>query len=213
MKQFSDLFENHRVPFDFEKGDRCALVGNSGILTDSGYGDLIDAHDCVVRMNAAPTEGYEIDVGSKESLRIMNGPLLRLETPKQTHTPDDWVLGVKNKDIIISRTPDWSIQKAFENAINGNRIYLPNRKLTHEISRWERRKGMSLGSTGFFAVQLFMKYFDNLDLFGFGFHEDDLSSRHYWESYKTEHEVNHRWKQEKKWIKRWDKEGHVKLYT
>lgn len=33
---------------------------------------LSDAHDAVLRFNAAPTEGYERDVGNKTSIRIIN---------------------------------------------------------------------------------------------------------------------------------------------
>uniref|UniRef100_UPI00358F2C30 CMP-N-acetylneuraminate-beta-galactosamide- alpha-2,3-sialyltransferase 2 isoform X2 n=1 Tax=Myxine glutinosa TaxID=7769 RepID=UPI00358F2C30 len=42
----------------------CALVGNSGNLKDSGFGREIDGHIYVLRMNMAPTHGFERDVGS-----------------------------------------------------------------------------------------------------------------------------------------------------
>ena len=35
----------------------CAIVGNSGTLNVKPYGKAIDAHDIVIRMNQAPTEG------------------------------------------------------------------------------------------------------------------------------------------------------------
>ena len=43
----------------------CAVVGNSGKLLHRRLGGIIDAHDAVVRVNQAPTKGYEVDVGVK----------------------------------------------------------------------------------------------------------------------------------------------------
>ena len=34
--------------------------------------NITDKHDMVVRFNHAPTEGYETDVGTKTTLRIVN---------------------------------------------------------------------------------------------------------------------------------------------
>lgn len=50
----------------------CAIVGNSGTLNVKPYGKAIDAHDIVIRMNQAPTEGYEGDCGSKTTVRLLN---------------------------------------------------------------------------------------------------------------------------------------------
>ncbi|XP_019617340.1 PREDICTED: alpha-N-acetylgalactosaminide alpha-2,6-sialyltransferase 2-like [Branchiostoma belcheri] len=46
---------------------RCAVVGNGGILRGSGKGKEIDGHDFVWRVNAAMTEGFEEDVGTRTS--------------------------------------------------------------------------------------------------------------------------------------------------
>jgi hypothetical protein len=36
---------------------RCAVVGNSGVLLNTTFGSDIDAHQVVIRLNAAPTYG------------------------------------------------------------------------------------------------------------------------------------------------------------
>eukprot|EP00192_Tetraselmis_astigmatica_P006141 CAMPEP_0117653252 /NCGR_PEP_ID=MMETSP0804-20121206/3085_1 /TAXON_ID=1074897 /ORGANISM="Tetraselmis astigmatica, Strain CCMP880" /LENGTH=450 /DNA_ID=CAMNT_0005459401 /DNA_START=355 /DNA_END=1707 /DNA_ORIENTATION=- len=52
--------------------DTCALVGSSGLLKRNAYGAVIDSHDVVVRMNQAPTEGYETIAGGKTTYRMLN---------------------------------------------------------------------------------------------------------------------------------------------
>ncbi|XP_071480469.1 alpha-2,8-sialyltransferase 8B-like [Diadema antillarum] len=51
----------------------CAIVGNSGILTDSKCGAAIDGHDYVIRINLAPIGGkFERDVGTRADLVTFN---------------------------------------------------------------------------------------------------------------------------------------------
>lgn len=68
MDQFLDMHCKH-----------CALVSSSGQMLGAAVGDEIDKSECVIRMNNAPTAGYEKDVGSRSTVRVVShtsAPLL-----------------------------------------------------------------------------------------------------------------------------------------
>ncbi|KAK1155451.1 alpha-N-acetylgalactosaminide alpha-2,6-sialyltransferase 3-like isoform X1, partial [Acipenser oxyrinchus oxyrinchus] len=71
-------------PLDFHC-KQCALVSNSGQMLGARKGREIDQSDCVVRMNNAPTLGYEDDVGSKTSLRVISHTSVPLLLRNETH--------------------------------------------------------------------------------------------------------------------------------
>ena len=75
-------------PFKSEKHDTCGIVTNSYALIGSGLGSHIDSNDFVIRFNHAPTKGYEIDVGSKTSLKLINAQSLAKETILFSHVKE-----------------------------------------------------------------------------------------------------------------------------
>ncbi|XP_056432793.1 alpha-N-acetylgalactosaminide alpha-2,6-sialyltransferase 2-like [Gadus chalcogrammus] len=66
-----NLTANHQMFDDWERRRngsqciRCAVVGNGGILKDSGKGPEIDGHDYVFRTNGAILDGFQKDVGTR----------------------------------------------------------------------------------------------------------------------------------------------------
>ncbi|XP_049515482.1 LOW QUALITY PROTEIN: alpha-N-acetylgalactosaminide alpha-2,6-sialyltransferase 5-like [Dermacentor silvarum] len=54
----------------------CALVGYSGHLLGSGLGNSVDASECVIRLGRSPGRGYDQDVGSKATFRLMHADTL-----------------------------------------------------------------------------------------------------------------------------------------
>ena len=50
---------------------QCAVVSSSGHLVNKSRGHEIDSAQCVFRMNASPTIGYEDDVGARTTARVI----------------------------------------------------------------------------------------------------------------------------------------------
>ena len=67
------LATNPDMPFELAlRCNACALVSSSGMLLGSNAGSQIDSADCVFRLNSAPTLGFEKDVGSKTTVRVIS---------------------------------------------------------------------------------------------------------------------------------------------
>lgn len=79
---------NGVVSMSFPSGRRlphmgtCAVVGSSGVMKLHQHGQEIDAADMVLRFNAAPVVGFEAQVGSKDTMRLVNERVL-----------DEWIHG------------------------------------------------------------------------------------------------------------------------
>ncbi|XP_029383967.1 alpha-N-acetylgalactosaminide alpha-2,6-sialyltransferase 2 [Echeneis naucrates] len=61
----SQMLDGWRELSNGSRCTRCAVVGNGGILKDSGKGTEIDGHHYVFRTNGAIIKGFEQDVGSR----------------------------------------------------------------------------------------------------------------------------------------------------
>ena len=55
----------------------CAVVSSAPSLLKFSFGEEIDAHDAVFRINLAPTKSYEKHVGSRTTVRVLNNDVIR----------------------------------------------------------------------------------------------------------------------------------------
>jgi len=69
-RMFSRFAEQTPIFPRSKKRRICAVVGASRNLLGSRYGNLIDAHRLVFRVNRAPTDGFDVDVGTKTSHHV-----------------------------------------------------------------------------------------------------------------------------------------------
>lgn len=67
----ADIFRGGLAGLVERKYRRCAVVGNSGIVLRHKNGARVDEHDAVIRLNDAPTVGFEDYVGSKTTFRLV----------------------------------------------------------------------------------------------------------------------------------------------
>eukprot|EP00899_Mesostigma_viride_P022277 jgi/Mesvir1/3233/Mv16376-RA.1 len=75
----------------------CAVVGNSGGLLGAKLGPMIDAHDMVVRINQAPTRGYEQHVGTKTTMRLLNHIYGRMKPERPLYPVEPGVTFVSSR--------------------------------------------------------------------------------------------------------------------
>ncbi|XP_051948779.1 CMP-N-acetylneuraminate-beta-galactosamide-alpha-2,3-sialyltransferase 1 [Xyrauchen texanus] len=151
----------------------CAVVGNSGNLLGSHYGPLIDNNDFVIRMNKAPIEGFENDVGFKTTHRIMY-PESATHLDNTTHlvllpfkTLDiQWVASALSTGT-IKRTRFKVIDKIQANKDNAMVIHPAFMRYVHNT--WLHIKSpRSYPSTGFLVLMFALHICDEVNVFGFG---------------------------------------------
>ncbi|XP_074375556.1 sialyltransferase-like protein 2 isoform X2 [Apium graveolens] len=136
------------VPRQFS---RCAVIGNSGDLLKTRFGNEIDEYDVVVRENGAPIQNYTDFVGKKSTFRLLNrGSAKALDKVAELYETGKEVLLVKTTihDIMSKMIREIPIL---------NPVYL--------------MLGASFGSaakgTGLKALEFALSICDTVDMYGF----------------------------------------------
>ncbi|XP_073677898.1 CMP-N-acetylneuraminate-beta-galactosamide-alpha-2,3-sialyltransferase 1-like [Garra rufa] len=169
----------------------CAVVGNSGNLLGSRYGPLIDHHDFVLRINKGPTEGYEKDVGSKTTHRIMY-PESAVDLDNSTHLV---LLPFKILDIqwLISAFSTKNITQTYMEVpstikANKDKVMIVHPEFSKYVyDNWAEGHAR-YPSTGFLTLIFALHICDEVNVFGFGATSDGIW-HHYFEKTLTSYEI------------------------
>ncbi|XP_070808760.1 CMP-N-acetylneuraminate-beta-galactosamide-alpha-2,3-sialyltransferase 2 [Pituophis catenifer annectens] len=163
---------------------RCAVVGNSGNLRGSGYGQDINGHDFIMRMNQAPTVGFEADVGSRTTHHFMYP-----ESAKNLPANVSFVLvPFKALDLLWIASALSTGQIRFTYApvkpflrVDKERVQIYNPAFFKYIhDRWTEHHGR-YPSTGMLVLFFALHVCDEVNVFGFGA-DGHGNWHHYWEN-------------------------------
>ncbi|XP_030644296.1 CMP-N-acetylneuraminate-beta-galactosamide-alpha-2,3-sialyltransferase 1-like [Chanos chanos] len=149
----------------------CSVLGNSGNLLGSHYGDQIDSGDCVIRMNKAPTKGYERDVGTRTTHHIFY-PESAVNVSNDTNVV---LFPFKTLDLewLMSALTNGTIKRTRENVparINADKdkvMVLSPAFMRYVHTSWLQNKGV-YPSTGFLALIFSLHICDKVNVYGFG---------------------------------------------
>ncbi|XP_056113753.1 CMP-N-acetylneuraminate-beta-galactosamide-alpha-2,3-sialyltransferase 1-like [Rhinichthys klamathensis goyatoka] len=173
FSQFPD--EEHYSDAGPDRCRTCAVVGNSGNLLASHYGLLIDSHDFVIRINKGPTKGFEKDVGSKTTHRILY-PESAVDVDNSTHLV---LLPFKIKDmrwlisVFTTRhiTSTYIRVRATVNADRDKVMIIHPAFIKYVYESWLQKHG-KYPSTGFITLIFALHICDQVNVFGFGAKSD-----------------------------------------
>jgi hypothetical protein len=130
----------------FTPNTTIVVVGSSGNMHGMGFGPAIDSHDLVLRINAAPTFGFEADVGYRTDVRVAWEGGLRDSSRRKLKPP------ALTTAIVTTMGGAWSGLKMDDVEVS---------KLASAVAvtnRWSRRlyewqlAGHAFPSTGFQAI-------------------------------------------------------------
>ncbi|XP_077478943.1 alpha-N-acetyl-neuraminyl-2,3-beta-galactosyl-1,3-N-acetyl-galactosaminide alpha-2,6-sialyltransferase [Stigmatopora argus] len=168
VEQFLDLHFNH-----------CALISSSGQMRGSGLGTDIDQIPCVIRMNDAPTAGYEADVGGRTSVRVVSHtsvPRLLKNPRRYFREAGDTAYVFWGPDRNMRTDGKGAVFNALRRiageypetklyAMTRERVMLCDQVFQNETGKNRMKSGAYL-STGFFAMTLAVEMCDSVRVYG-----------------------------------------------
>nr|XP_040131692.1 CMP-N-acetylneuraminate-beta-galactosamide-alpha-2,3-sialyltransferase 1 isoform X2 [Ictidomys tridecemlineatus] len=215
--QLTNVFPAHSLDHLKSGCQTCAVVGNSRSLLGSGLGFRINQHDVVLRMNKAPVQGFETDVGNTTTLRIMQPEIASTESPEpQLLLPLNssglrWMMTVL-RDYKLSwkpRNPGFRIVH-FTDVTKDKVLIISISFLKYIQENWLENYGQ-YPSLGFVALMYALHTCDQVSLFGFGVDHHNRWT-HYWDDKYLSYDIMRKFPKENDVIIKLQCEGKVAVY-
>ncbi|XP_061533788.1 alpha-2,8-sialyltransferase 8B [Phycodurus eques] len=183
----------------------CAVVGNSGVLLNSGCGPQIDSHDFVIRCNLAPVEEYSQDVGHRTNLVTMNPSVV--QRAFQDLADDEWRLRFVRRLQSLSGSVlwipafmakggeervEWALRLILQHTADV-RTAFPSLRLLHAVrGYWLTNKvHIKRPTTGLLMYTMATRFCEEIHLYGFWPFPHDAEGKavkyHYYDTLKYEY--------------------------
>ncbi|KAK1168930.1 alpha-N-acetylneuraminide alpha-2,8-sialyltransferase-like [Acipenser oxyrinchus oxyrinchus] len=178
---------------------RCSVVGNGGILKNSGCGKHIDQTDFIMRCNLPPlSKQYTEDVGTKAHLVTANPSIIEKRFRNLLWSRKAFVEYVKAYDSSFIYMPAFSMKPGTDPSIRvyhtlsdvsaNQTVLFANPDFLRNVGKFWKSRGIHAKrlSTGMFLVTLALGLCDEVTLYGFWPFSLDLQERfishHYYDN-------------------------------
>jgi hypothetical protein len=197
--------------FNLPPDSKVALVGNSGLMTIREWGNDIDTYDVVVRFNHAPTEGYEKYVGSKTTLRIVNGHCFggTTDTARNPSASSDFLPKLPPQDILCKTFNMEEFYRGIMNNVNSHNIFFPSPEFMQDVSKYTPGQEPTAGLIGLF---LLLPFFNQINMYGFTFWENDYDYHYFEKVPLAADKLGHSFSREQEIVEQLQEQGKVILH-
>ena len=146
------LATNPDKPIDLAlKCNTCALVSSSGMLLGSNAGSQIDSTDCVFRLNSAPTLGYEGDVGSKTTIRVVSVTGLKslitnaLQKTLASFEDLDYMILLGPEELLCENCTLTNLYRKFAKYLHNTELLRVRQETYQKVKQESRKLGIEYG--------------------------------------------------------------------
>ncbi|XP_070834319.1 ST3 beta-galactoside alpha-2,3-sialyltransferase 7 [Chaetodon trifascialis] len=177
---------------------RCVVVGSGGVLHGTHLGSHIDQYDVIIRMNNAPVPGFERDVGSRTTIRLVYpeaAPDSAIEYTKTTMVAVvvfkgldlDWLTSVITKQPLSFWSKLWFWREVVESIpLRPENFRILHPEIVHKARQVLKKYGLKQGhmpTLGASTVVMALQLCDQVSLAGFGYDMQQPHARlHYYET-------------------------------